>query len=253
MTDDFRNSASSSTDAAHPGLSATRERFVVIWVTAAFAGLGVWRYLVGDSSAFLFLGLASLLFALFVYSLFRQRRAAPEGPPDPSTQWRLAAGIADGGESMFRYSSGSIWAVRIVALISLLLGPAIYLASSPRPLGGELYGIGVFWTLLSGASFLAVRACERFGVEVTHIEIVHHRLRSSLTHSFQALGNIALLEGSGRGPSYVLALYDPQGRRVDQFPSTLDGFENLVALVKVRAFEFGLKYRYRDMWGSWTT
>lgn len=253
MTDDLRNRASSSTQGVHPGLSATRERFVVILGIAVSAGLGMWRYVLGDGSGFLFLGLAALLFALFVYGLLRQRRVSPEGPPDPSTQWRSAARISGRDDCMFRYSSGSIWAVRIVALISLLFGPAIYFASSPRPSGSELYGIGTFCVLFSGAFFLGVRACERFGIEVTRTGIVHHRLRSPLTHSFQALGSIALLEGSGRGPSYVLALYDTQGRCVDQFPSTLDGFENLVALVKERALEFGLKYRYRDMWGSWTT
>jgi hypothetical protein len=253
VTGDLRNTASSSTQGVHPGLSATRERFAVILGITVSAGLGTWRYLLGDGSGFLFLGVAALLLALFVYGLLRQRRVAPEGPPDPSTQWRLAIGIADRGDCMFRYSSGSIWAARIVALISLLFGPAIYFASSPRPSGSELYGLGIFFMLFSGAFFLVVRACERFGVEVTRTEIVHHRLRSPLTYSFQALGSIALLEGSGRGPNYLLALYDPQGRCVDQFASTLDGFENLVALVKERAFENGLKYRYRDMWGSWTT
>lgn len=252
VADDPGNMASSSDRRAHPGLSATRERFAGILGIAAFAVLGVWRLLNGDSSGFLFLGLAAILFALFVYGLFRQRRVAAEGPPDPSTQWRLAVGAADRDKCTFHYSRGTIRGVRLCALISLLWGPAIYFASSPRPAGSELYGIVAFCMLVSGMFFLWVRACQRFAVEVTRTGIIHHRLRSPLMHSFEGLGSIALLEGGGRGAEYVLALYDPRGRRVDQFASTLDGFEGLVALVKERAFEAGLTFRYRDMWGSWT-
>lgn len=63
---------------------------------------------------------------------------------------------------------------------------------------------------------------------------------------------MALLEGGGRGPKYVLTLYDKQGRRIDTFADTLEGFTELVALTKEYASVAGVPYRYRDMWGAWT-
>ena len=232
--------------------SAIRDNFLVVLSVGVVVGLGAWACRIGDPSAPLFFAMGVFFVAIFVYGLVHKRRMPVDGPPDPSLQWRLPAGAADEGDRMYRYSKGTILAIWICAWASVLLGVVVYVLSRPGPSGTELYTFALFWIVISGCFFVVVVACKRYAVEVTHTEIVHHRLRGSLRYAYRDLGSIALLQGSGRGAQYVLAIYDPCGRCVDQFANTLDDFEDLVALVKVRAFEVSLPYRYRDMWGAWT-
>jgi hypothetical protein len=189
---------------------------------------------------------------LFAYQRYRQRAAPPGGPPDPSAHWIAGDNRRSNEVMVFRYSPGSIKAVRIVMLLSLLPGFIIYAVSRSRPVGAELGFFIPFFVALFGVAYLAYKACEKYAVEVNDTEIVHYRLRAPLKYPFASLGSVALLEGGGRGPKYVLALFDQKGKCMDQFADTLDGFNELVALVKRRAAEVGVKYRYRDMWGSWT-
>ena len=239
--------------AASPShLPPLRENVIVtVLPTVAVGAVGVWRCLQGDNAGFIFLGLAAVFIGLAVFAAIHRRRVAPEGPPDPSAAWRLA-GHADQRVHAFTYSRGGIWTARAFGALSLLAGPAIYLASSPRPAGTDLWWLAAFVLVFNGAFLLMVLACERYRVEVGPDGIVHYRLRPPLRHAFAALGSLALLEGSGRGPAYVLALYDRQGRCVDTFGDTLEGFTELTALAKEYAFAAGLTFRYRDMWGAWT-
>ena len=219
---------------------------------AAFGVVGVWRCLQGDNSGFGFLGLTAVFIGLAVFGAIHRRRVAPEGPADPSAAWRLA-GCADQRVHAFAYSRGTIWTARACGALSLLAGPAIYLASGPRAAGTNLWWLAAFVLVFNSAFLLMVLACERYRVEVGPSGIVHYRLRPPLQHAFATLGSLALLEGGGRGSAYVLALYDKQGRCVDTFGDTLEGFTELTALVKEYAFAAGVTFRYRDMWGAWTS
>lgn len=251
---DIRTSDSSMSPALgiHRRRSAVRNNLALILCLVGFTGLGAWRYRAGDGSAPLFFGLLGVFLALFVYGVIHKRRLSVDGPPDPSALWRPSAGAAEASQRLYRYSRGTILAARICAWSSTLFGFVVYAASQPGPSGLALGAFILLWVVFSGCFFVALEACKRYAVEVTHTEIVHHRLRKPLRHAFRDLGSIALLQGGGRGSHFVLALYDQRGRCVDKFADTLEGFEVLVALVKARAFEIGLPYHYRDMWGAWT-
>lgn len=249
---DFSDSNASSAMDVCRRRSAIRANLVVVLCGGVFCGLGAWAYHDGDGSAPVIFAMIAIFAALFVYGLIHKRGMPDVGPPDPSAQWRLSAGAADEAEWVYRYSRGMIVIVQVCAWSSVLLGLAVYVLSRPGFSGVERYTFALPWIGFSSCFFVAVEACKRYAVEVTHTEIVHHRVRKSLRFAYQNLGSVALLQGSGRGAQYVLAIFDTQGRCVDQFANTLDDFEGLVALVKLRAFEVGLPYSYRDRWGAWT-
>ncbi|CAJ3476609.1 Uncharacterised protein [Burkholderia pseudomallei] len=229
------------------------DRFVLISAFVTFGALGVGSYLQGDQVAWiLILLLLGCFLVLFAYQLYRRRQTPAEGPPDPSANWMSVDRRPTGEAHVFRYSRGTISMLRIILLGSLLPGLIIYSVAKPRPAGMELYWFVAIWICFFGTFFLGFIACQKYGVEVTDTEIVHHRIRSPRRYPFSSLGSVALLEGGGRGAKYVLALFDKRGKVLDQFADTLEHFEELVALVKTRAEAAGVNYRYRDMWGSWT-
>ena len=230
------------------------DRFGSIAGFIAFGALALGAYFQGDHRTFVLALLVIGFFCcLFAYQWFRQRQTPSGGPPDPSVHWAPNKSRPDNDVLVFRYSPGAILTVRICALLMMLPGFVVYVVTKPRPMGTELFVFIVFWTAFFGVFFLLYEACKKYVVEVSSVEIVHYRLRAPLRYPFSSLGSVALLDsGGGRGPTYVLALFDQRGRKVDQFADTLDGFNEMVALVKQRAAEAGVKYRYRDMWGSWT-
>ena len=229
------------------------DRFASIAGFIAFGALALGAYFQGDRQAFvLALLLIGFSCCLIAYQWFRQRKTLSGGPPDPSMHWGTNESRPDSNVQVFRYSPGTILTVRIIAMLMLLPGFVVYAVAKPRPIGTELIVFIVFWAVFFGVFFLGYEACKRYVVEVSRVEIVHYRLRAPIRYPFSSLGSVALLESGGRGAKYVLALFDQRGRQVDQFGDALDGFNEMVALVKQRAAEAGVKYRYRDMWGSWT-
>ena len=221
----------------------------------AFGALALGAYFQGDRQTFVLALLVIGFFCcLFAYQWFRQRETPSGGPPDPSMHWGSNESRRDGDIRVFRYSPGTIFTVRIIALLMLLPCFVVYTVTKPHPVGTELFVFIVFWTAFFSVFFLSYEACKKYAVEISNVEIVHYRFRTPLRYPFSSLGSVALLDsGGGRGAKYVLALFDQRGRKVDQFADTLDGFNEMVALVKQRAAEAGVKYRYRDMWGSWTS
>jgi hypothetical protein len=137
--------------------------------------------------------------------------------------------------------------------LPVLAGPAIYILSSPRPTGSDLAGLGAFEVLVVLAFYGAYRACVQYSIEVAPDSILVGGLFRKRVFPFSSLGKVALLESGGRGPRYVLALYDKRERQLCTLSNGVEGFEEMVALIKERAFAAGTPYRYRDMWGCWTT
>ena len=229
------------------------DRFALISAFVVCGALGIGSYVRGDHVTWILMSLLLALFlALFAYQAYRRHTTPSEGPPDPSAGWVHIGRGTSSDAQVFRYSRGTLLMARIVVLASLLPGFVIYAVTKPHPVGAELYWFIAMWICVFGAFYLGLVACEKYAVEVTDTEIVHHRMRRPRRYPFVALGSVALLEGGGRGPKYVLALLDKRGTVLDQFADTLEHFEELVALVKTRAAAAGVNYRYRDMWGSWT-
>jgi len=100
--------------------------------------------------------------------------------------------------------------------------------------------------------YLGYLACKAYSVEVQAEAVVVHGLIKSRTYSFSSMGAISLLEGGGRGPRYVLALYDKANKQLRLIGDGVANFEGLVALMKKRSFEEGISYRFRDRWGCWS-
>lgn len=155
--------------------------------------------------------------------------------------------------TVFRYSRTTLVVLGWFSPLPTLVGPAIYFLSSPRPTGGDLAGLGALEVVAVLAFYGAYRACATYLVEVTPDSIKVNGLLRQREFRFSSLGKVALLEGGGRGPNYVLALYDKKDRPICKISSEVEQFEEMVALVKEHAFAAGTPYRYRDMWGSWTT
>ena len=249
--DEPRPPGATQKDAVHPGKMSVERWIFAMLPLLALGSLGAWLSLRGDDAGFIVLTLTAVLIGLDVVGFVHRHRVPPQGPPDPSAAWRLTR-PADGGVYGFAYSRGTLWLARGIFGVSLLALPLIYLTGGFRPGGAELWWMAVFAAVFNGGFLLATLACERYRVEVSAEGLVHYRLRRPLRYPFAALGSVALLQGGGRGPAYVLALYDKQGRCIDTFADTLEGFTDLVTLTKAYAFAAGVAYRYRDRWGAWT-
>lgn len=222
---------------------------------AAFVGAGVVAWMSGQQDAgYLFFALVGIFVVGFLYQAYRHRSAPKEGPPDPSSRWSTNVEANDWDRATsFTYSRGLLAALRYFVLLPALIGPAIYFLSSPRPAGAGLAGLAAFEVLVVLAFYIGYRACAAYSIEVTGDAITVISLFRKREFHFSSLGKVALLEGGGRGPRYVLALYDREGQQACLLSDGVDGFEQMVALVKEYAFASGTPYRYRDMWGCWTT
>lgn len=228
------------------------------WLSAlcvlGFAGAGTIVWMSGDHATALgFFGLVAFFVLAFSYQAYRQRVAPQGGPPDPSVHWRSDASTDSSEQGgSFRYSAGTIVTLRYMAILPALAGPAIYFLSSPRPAGSGLIGLGAFEVLLLLGFYLVYRACVEYAVVVTSDSIELAGLFRKRKFPYASLGKVALLEGGGRGPRYVVALYDRNGKQLCTLSNGVEGFERMVALIKEGALRSGVPYRYRDMWGCWT-
>jgi hypothetical protein len=220
-----------------------------------FVGAGVAAYASGQQQAsYLFMAMVVVFMAIFIYQEYRQRTAPGGGPPDPSGQWSVQVNPkGDETAATFRYPKDTLAVLRYFVAGTSLLGPAIYLMASPRPEGVGLVGLAIFEIIVVAAFYTGYRACVAYAIEVGNDSITASGLFRNRQFRFDSLGKIALLEGGGRGSKYVLALYDKKDRQLCRFGDSLEGFERLVTLVKERAFAEGTPYRYRDMWGCWTS
>lgn len=205
-------------------------------------------------AGYLFIALLGFFVALFLYQAYRRKKTAAEGPPDPSAYWRAGTEPRGGrGVTSFGYSRGTLVFLRYFTLLPLLFGPAIYLLSSPRPTGVDLLGLAGFEIFVVLAFYMGYRACVAYSIKVTPDSILINGLFRQREFLFSSLGKVALLEGGGRGPRYVLALYDQKEKQLCALSNGVERFEEMVALIKEAAFAAGTPYRYRDMWGCWTT
>jgi hypothetical protein len=191
--------------------------------------------------------------ALVGYSRYKRKTSAGSGPVDPSYDWPSSdyAGAEETGT--FKYSRGTLMFLRAAVWASSLFAPVIYLVSSPRPKGAELAVVVLFGAAIFVAFYLAFLACRAYFIDVQVDGVVVNRLIGTRAYEFSTIGMVALLDsGGGRGPKYVLAVYDKADRMLWKIDDGFDGFQKYVTLMKKRCFEQGIPYRYRDMWGSWT-
>lgn len=203
-------------------------------------------------AAFLFLVLVAFFLILAGYGRYRRAAASETGPADPSREWKAPGGFRAGEVGVFRYSPGALKVMKVISALSTLFSPIIFLASSPRPSGIDLIGLSAFGVCFFMCFYLAYLACKAYSIDVQSEAVVVHGLIKSHTYSFSSIGAISLLEGSGRGPKYVLALYDKANKQLRLISDGVDNFDQLVALIKKRSFEEGIPYRFRDMWGRWS-
>lgn len=207
-----------------------------------------------DHQSLVLLGLLVGFFViLFGYQWYRQRSAPSDGPPDPSRHWLPLHD--DKGRpllSTFRYPLEAVRPLRWMPWLSVPIVLFLYFAAAVRPTGVTLVPMLVFGALSCACLYSLYLSSKTYSVDVQADSVVVKGMGFSHVYKFSELGKIALLEGGGRGSKYVLALYNSKGSMVCRLSSGLGGFEQLVALVKARAFEAGVPYRYRDMWGCWT-
>ena len=231
------------------------EKWIVTLVLVGLTGAGVASWLSGQQSAgYIFFALAGFQLLGLAFQAYQQRTAPASGPPDPSAQWSRNARTSHGERATsFRYSKGTLVLLRRIALLSSLTGPAIYFLSFPRPTAGDLAGLAAVEVLVVLAFYGGYRACAAYLIEVTPDSIRVSGLFRQREFPFSSLGKIALLEGGGRGPLYVLALCDMKERQVCSLSGGVERFEEMVALIKEYAFAAGTPYRYRDIWGRWTS
>lgn len=232
----------------------TSEKWLFAFCLISFSGAGVIAWLDGQQGAgYVFFALVGLFLLGFSYQVYRQRTVPEGGPPDPSAQWSRRSRAAHIEQAAsFTYSKAALIALRCSVFLSALFLPAIYFLSSPRPTGDDLAGLGVIEVLIVLAVYGAYRACAACSIEVTPDAIRIKGLFRQREFLFSSLGQIALLEAGGRGPRYALALYDKSEKPICKIDTQVEGFEEMVALIKERAFAAGTPYRYRDMWGCWT-
>lgn len=228
------------------------------WVTPAciltfcLCAVGAW-FDGQQSAAYLFACLVGFFLLLAVYARYRRKITPDSGPIDPSNDWHSDGEASAGEVGTFRYSPGTLLFVRGFAWLSTLLVPVIYVLSSPRPTGLQLIGLVLFGVTVFAGCYAGFLACNAFSIDVQAGAVVVNKLIKSRTYKFSSMGMVALLDcGGGRGPKYVLALYDKANRALWQIDTGIDEFEQFVALMKKRCFEEGVSYRYRDKWGCWT-
>ena len=231
------------------------EKVVPAICIIGLGGAGVIAWFDGQQGvSYAFLAFAACFLLGISYEVYRRRSMPAGGPPDPSAQWSRNSGAAHNARTaVFAYSRTTLVVLRWLAPLPALVGPAIYFLSSPRPIGGDLIGLGVFEILFVLAFYAAYRACAAYSIEVRPDSIRVDGFFRANEIPFSSLGKVALLENGGRGPRYVLALYDKQEKQMCLLSNGVEGFEEMVALIKERAFAAGTPYRYRDMWGCWTT
>lgn len=231
------------------------ERWLSAACLAVFGVAGIMAWLEGQHGAgYGFFALEGLFLLGFSYQVYRQRNTPEGGPPDPSEQWSRNSGAAHNERTKaFAYSRTILAVLRWFAPLSALFGPVIYFLSFPRPTGGDFIGLAAFEILVVLAFYVAYRACATYSIEVAPDSIKVNGLFRQKDFPFSLLGKVALLESGGRGPRYVLALYDKREKQICLLSNGVEGFEEMVALIKERAFAACTPYRYRDMWGCWTT
>lgn len=236
------------------GPRVSSEKWLSALCSVGLAGAGAAAWLSGQQGAgYVFFALIGLLLVGLAYQAYRRRTAPHGGPPDPSAQWSRDARAAHRQQATtFRYSKTTLVVLRWLWPLSALAGPAIYFLSTPRPTGGDLAGLGAFEAVVVLAFYGGYRACATYLIEITPDVIRVNGLYRRKELLFSSLGKVALLEGGGRGPRYVLALYDKQGKQLCTLNDGVEHFEDMVALAKEYAFAAGTPYRYRDMWGVWT-
>ena len=233
----------------------TSEKRIVALVLVGLTGAGVASWLSGQQSAgYVFFALVGFQLLGLAFQMYQQRTAPAGGPPDPSAQWSRNARTSHGERATsFRYSKGTLVLLRCIALLSSLTGPVIYFLGFPRPTAGDLAGLAAVEVLVVLAFYGAYRAGGAYSIEVTPDAIRVSGLFRLREFPFSSLGKIALLEGGGRGPLYVLALYDKKEKQICSLSDGVERFQEMVALIKEYAFAAGTPYRYRDMWGCWTS
>lgn len=206
-----------------------------------------------QGAAYLFMVFVAGSLALVGFARYKRKTTATTGPVDPSYDWPSSNDARACETGTFRYSQGTLTFLRATAWISTLVAPVIYLVSSPRPSGTDLVVLVLIGTAIFAVIYLVFLACRSYSIDVQADGVVVTKLTGARTYKFSMLGMVALLDcGGGRGPRYVLAVYDKANRMLWKIDDGFDGFQKYVTLMKKRCFEQGVTYRYRDMWGSWT-
>lgn len=182
-----------------------------------------------------------------VWRTWTRRKAVPT---DPSQHWGLSTDDSQKDGAEFRYSKGTIAGFRWAMLGPAVLFSVLYLAArhSRAPMSPTSYLVLVIGG--TAACALACGAIARRCVRVTHANVRIQKLFSERDVPFSEISEVNLLQGS-KG-ELVLKLLDRSNKLLATIDGTLENFGSLTALIKERAGAAGARYRYRDMWGSWT-
>lgn len=207
-----------------------------------------------QGAAYLFVAIVAGSLAMVGCARYKRKITASSGPVDPSYDWPSSNDAGAGETGTFKYSPGTLVFLRALAWVSSLFAPVIYLVSSPRPKGVYLVVLALIGTISFAAIYLTFLACRAYSIDVQADGVVVNKLMRARAYKFSTLAMVALLDcGGGRGPKYVLVVYDKADRVLWKVDDSLDGFQKCVTLMKKRCLEEGITYRYRDMWGSWTS
>ncbi len=186
-----------------------------------------------------------------IYHRYRRRTSPPEGPPDPSYDWDRDLKEPDRSPvQVFRYDKATLAALLVGMALYPLLPAAFYIVSIPHPTG-----IGLLACILAGVlPTLGILLCymsyRKFSVEVHASYLAITGLRATRRIDFSTVANTRLFKGFGRGPAYILTLFDAAGKPIIKFTPDIVAFKQLTVLVKNETIIAGGKYRYVDVWGN---
>src|ERR1700722_7447495 len=103
------------------------EKWISAFCLVGFLGAGITAWSTGQlQSGCFFFGLVAVSILGFAYQAYRRRTSPEGGPPDPSAHWRAFANATqDDQVTNFRYSKGSIVAIRYFAALPTVSGAGI--------------------------------------------------------------------------------------------------------------------------------
>jgi hypothetical protein len=197
---------------------------------------------------------ASLLIFLFAYGRHLKRTLPPEGPSDPSKNWRNTSNASNDramdSEYEFHHTKGTLAISLWISPFPLIFSTVIYIFSlhSAEPL--SVAGWLLLWLLPLPLLALAHASLRAFKVKISKYELSVKKLFSERKISFSEISSVNLLQG-GRG-KLILRLINRKNKQLIQFNGDLGDFQSMVALIKDRGTRAGAVYRYRDQWGNWT-
>jgi len=154
------------------------------------------------------------------------------------------------GADIYRYPSSIVWVIFGGVVFCLLVPFVVYFFATPDRHPSQLcIPVAVFGSLagLFAWGYLYYR---KFYIVISGDAVCVGGLSGTREATLTDVTRFALIEGGKGGRE--LSVYDGRGALILKASSTIQDFDDLVAVIRRRIRGHKVLYEYRDKWGKWT-